>query len=514
MKQVYRYTDEKSDKFWYIDYSDDLMVNFGKVGTSGRFQIKEFDNDIACDKEAKKMIASKVKKGYVLWADFDFNAHLYYDDEEIGLHPKTSHPNFREHFTEEFYYDCGDEEAPFGSDDGNDTLASLCEYIRKKNEINLTEFPKNIVENDWGMKWIEPKEPTEEDVKAILDAPKTDALPMSSYLRCCDCVIIATAFGQIKVMGCIFERLRYMALCSLKRLAMVDKLEEHNEGYAIPQMIKDLESFKNPEYIPTNECKSIVEYLDCSCELFAPTIDDDNIIFAYEKACKEGAQQGYTPMLIVVDDILLEAITLAIDEDSDMDFDMEKIRKYRKETIAKIAEIDVSKLLTPNQEDVDITPELIGKINIEKGEVLDRFSGIWDYGNTGTGILSKYSYTHEIILAKLPTLNSWEAAIYIPMGGFNDCPLPEDQAAVMKYWYEKHGAIPAMVSHDTWEFAATPILQTEEISETDEEMLMALAIEQFAFCLDRIDQYGSENYVLGNLASSLAVSTKWFFWWD
>jgi len=248
MKQVYRFTDEKSDKFWYIDYSGtDLMVNFGKSGTSGRFQIKEFDDQAACEKEAGKLIASKVKKGYALWEDFNFNSHLYFDDEEIGLHPKTSHPNFSAHFTEEFYYDCCDEEAPFGSDDGNDTLASLCEYIKKKREADLAEYPRNLIEKDWGMLWLEPKEPTEENVKTILEAPDKDKLPMSSYLWCCDHVIIATAFGQIKVMGHILERLRQMALHSLKRLAIADRLEGSADSYTIPQMIKDLADFKNPE---------------------------------------------------------------------------------------------------------------------------------------------------------------------------------------------------------------------------------------------------------------------------
>lgn len=50
--------------------------------------------------------------------DFDAVHHLYFDTEEYGLHPLTSHPVFRACFSEELYYDCGDEEAPFGSDEG------------------------------------------------------------------------------------------------------------------------------------------------------------------------------------------------------------------------------------------------------------------------------------------------------------------------------------------------------------------------------------------------------------
>ena len=52
-----------------------------------------------------------------------FNNHLYFDSEEIGLHPKTSHPLFDKYFNRENYYDCGEEESPFGNDNGSDTLS-------------------------------------------------------------------------------------------------------------------------------------------------------------------------------------------------------------------------------------------------------------------------------------------------------------------------------------------------------------------------------------------------------
>jgi hypothetical protein bacD2_18048 len=39
MKQAFIYTDDKSQKFWIIDAAgNDIMVNFGKLGTNGRFQ--------------------------------------------------------------------------------------------------------------------------------------------------------------------------------------------------------------------------------------------------------------------------------------------------------------------------------------------------------------------------------------------------------------------------------------------------------------------------------------------
>ena len=35
------------------------------------------------------------------------------------------------------------------------------------------------------------------------------------------------------------------------------------------------------------------------------------------------------------------------------------------------------------------------------------------------------------------------------MGGYNECPFPAEQVAVAKYWYEKYGAVPAVITHET-----------------------------------------------------------------
>lgn len=95
MKKRFIYHDEKSNKFWWIDYEgDSLAVNYGKVGSIGKFQTKEFDNEEQCLKEASKLIAAKMKKGYQEDPKFNFMDRYYFDDEEIGLHVKTSHPNF------------------------------------------------------------------------------------------------------------------------------------------------------------------------------------------------------------------------------------------------------------------------------------------------------------------------------------------------------------------------------------------------------------------------------------
>lgn len=65
MKRTFVYTDEKSNKFWTIDVNNNAcIITFGKVGTAGQTQTKEFANEEECRKAADKLIAEKTKKGY------------------------------------------------------------------------------------------------------------------------------------------------------------------------------------------------------------------------------------------------------------------------------------------------------------------------------------------------------------------------------------------------------------------------------------------------------------------
>ena len=66
MKRIFIYTDEKSNKFWTIEVNgNSYTVNYGKAGTAGQTQTKDFADETACQKAADKLIAEKTKKGYV-----------------------------------------------------------------------------------------------------------------------------------------------------------------------------------------------------------------------------------------------------------------------------------------------------------------------------------------------------------------------------------------------------------------------------------------------------------------
>ncbi|MBW1657925.1 WGR domain-containing protein [Flavobacterium quisquiliarum] len=239
--EAYRYQDEKSDKFWRIEQDEPAFaVNYGKTGTTGKYQIKEFDSVEECQKEVKKLIDSKKKKGYKLYPEFDLNNHYYFDDEEIGLHPLTSHPKFRAHFKDEFYYDCGDEEAPFGSDEGSDTLAQITEDLRKTKTFDFTSFPKRLIEEYWDMTYLPAEDISRENIEQLV---KTDEMNLTQS----DMVTYATAFAQIKITGEVDGALKVLALNAMKRMEIIAELLKWNTtgkpSEIGTKMMHDLEQF-------------------------------------------------------------------------------------------------------------------------------------------------------------------------------------------------------------------------------------------------------------------------------
>ncbi len=55
-----------SSKFWEITIEgSELTVRFGKIGANGQTTVKQFDSADDSQAQASKLIAGKMKKGYV-----------------------------------------------------------------------------------------------------------------------------------------------------------------------------------------------------------------------------------------------------------------------------------------------------------------------------------------------------------------------------------------------------------------------------------------------------------------
>ena len=127
-------------------------------------------------------------------------AHLYFDDPEEGLARNTSHPAFVRVAPQDFYYDCGDDFSPFGSDDGSDTLAALEEWWQEQPDGKAPKVMQFLRQqlSDWDL-------PVPEDMLIRDDAAKAKWLARDEmnqrYLQSVCRARVAAAFGQLKIAG-------------------------------------------------------------------------------------------------------------------------------------------------------------------------------------------------------------------------------------------------------------------------------------------------------------------------
>ena len=232
--QAFRFVGDGSDKFWRVEASGDAFaVNWGKTGTTGRYLLKEFSDAQECAEEAAKLVASKTKGGYQPFPQFDADAQLYMDDPEVGVHRLTSHPRFRAHFTQDLYFDCTDEDAPFGSDEGDDVLSTMQTVLRKDKAFDFAAFPATLVGKYWGMTYYSVADLSTEAVEQLVasDGPAATQSVMVTY---------AAGFAQIKITGRIDPALQAAALSSLHSMDLVTGQPSETRA----QMIADLQSFR------------------------------------------------------------------------------------------------------------------------------------------------------------------------------------------------------------------------------------------------------------------------------
>ena len=218
----------------------------------------------------------------------------------------------------------------------------------------------------------------------------------------------------------------------------------------------------------------------------------------YLASYKEGKEKGFTPVFLVLDDTLLEKFEIDMeDEDTDniMDIVKSNLKKYKDINAVEFLE----KFQEENTEDIR---ESIDDYFTEKDYKFDNsekynleLSTLFDFDG---------NFKDNVILVKVPTKNPYEVLGYFGMGGYNECPFPAEQVAVAKYWYEKYGAVPAVITYDTIEFYVERPVQTLE--ETKK-----LAIEHYYFCDDVVYQC---YYIFEGLVDALYKNIQWYFWWN
>jgi len=100
--------------------------------------------------------------------------------------------------------------------------------------------------------------------------------------------------------------------------------------------------------------------------------------------------------------------------------------------------------------------------------------------------------------------HSSDVPAHLGFGGWNDCPEPEVQVAVLREWRQQYRAVPAALTGDVLECVVVNRPQTEAEA-------MRLAAEQWIFCDDIVGQ-GTQS--VRQLAIQIWRAPTWFFWWD
>ncbi len=210
----------------------------------------------------------------------------------------------------------------------------------------------------------------------------------------------------------------------------------------------------------------------------------DSAIEKFRILRKLGEKDGFVPVIIPTnDDVLDEQMQLMTEDGYSVSKTLSSMPESGEEYLKKRYE----EFLQYYDE------ETLGGEITEGEEITERY------------LFDSKEKVDETQIIKIPAKNPWEVTAYIPFGGWNECPAPDEMTAVCKYWFEKFGAVPAKITHDELIFILPEAISREEAMKT--------AKEHFAFCNDRLDQC-TRTGTMGEIAGSIAKSKVWYFWWD
>jgi uncharacterized protein YfeS len=138
------------------------------------------------------------------------------DSDQDGLSPATSHPDYVA-VAPEWFWSTDDPRAPFGSDDGHDTLSTLQEhFIQGGGDEHVPGCIANLI-GDWALVPEQVWDSSAEEITAWLDADENHVRFLHGEID----VYIAAACGQFKISGWIHPALRFWAERALMLLEHV-----------------------------------------------------------------------------------------------------------------------------------------------------------------------------------------------------------------------------------------------------------------------------------------------------
>ncbi len=234
----------------------------------------------------------------------------------------------------------------------------------------------------------------------------------------------------------------------------------------------------------TQEIQEMIDRVACPFQVFSENTSIEEINQIYEAAQIRGKKEGFTPILVCADRILIEWLTT------------QKERFPSEKEILQLQETSGENKLIEWKNWYQEHP-----LNENPGDFFQ-----WEFKPRKKKELNSFQRRGELILFEIPVIHPWEVIAWMPIGGWNCCPDAVEMMTFCKKWYQECGAIPAVFSYNTLEFRI-------ERPVKEKSLAWELAKEHYLFCNDCAD-FCTEIGLLRDIASSICQADTWFFWWD
>lgn len=152
------------------------------------------------------------------------------DDElDYGVNIETASPKALSLFPKDsFFWDCVDELAPFGSDEGDTALDEWRQWRKDNKNTPALEYLQAMIGELSGKPFTAYNESiaTKKAVKALYN---DDDVDFEYEVDTLDISIIATGFGQLLDEGCIDMSIKLFVEIAINRQLMANSLDRYNE---------------------------------------------------------------------------------------------------------------------------------------------------------------------------------------------------------------------------------------------------------------------------------------------
>lgn len=263
--------------------------------------------------------------------------------------------------------------------------------------------------------------------------------------------------------------------------------------------------------------RQIQELLDCPCQVIRRETDHRRLVDVYLEERERGKREGYVPVFVYPDERLNENVADYLTAGIGGKTASDTLKAARQRLLANVpwnifgllrryadALKEFEGMELPEGMGVPEGVELPEGMELPEDraatEELSEAPGSSEEGDDFAEGIMGTGKRADALLARIPASEPWQVLAWLPMGGWNECPMPVDMLAVSKYWYSIYGAVPAVVGSDTLQYYVDQPVE-------DRGQAEKLAGEHLSFCFE-----SPENY--RNSIEELRKSHVWYFWWD